>query len=61
MKKGKNGQQIAAENVALVNAWIEDRNKHRDWDEYAFNNRINRRVDLTASILKKITYRAYSS
>lgn len=44
MKKGKNGQQIAAENVALVIAWIEERNKRRDWDEYAFNNRINRRV-----------------
>lgn len=44
MKKGKNGQQIAAENVALVTAWIEERNKRRDWCEYAFNNRINRRV-----------------
>lgn len=44
MKKGKNGQQIATENVALVKAWIEERNKRRDWKEYAFNNRINRRV-----------------
>jgi len=44
MKKGKSGQQIAVENVALVNAWIEERSKRRDWDEYAFNNRINRRV-----------------
>jgi hypothetical protein len=44
MKKGKSGQQIAIENVALVKAWIEERNKRRDWNEYAFNNRINRRV-----------------
>lgn len=44
MRKGKNGQQIAAENVALVKAWIEERSKRRDWSEYAFNNRINRRV-----------------
>lgn len=44
MKKGKSGQQAAIENVALVKAWIEERNKRRDWNEYAFNNRINRRV-----------------
>ena len=44
MKKGKNGQQIAIENVALVMAWIADRKTRRDWREYAFNNRINRRV-----------------
>lgn len=44
MKKGKSGQQIAAENVILVEAWIKERNKRRDWEEYAFNNRINRRV-----------------
>jgi hypothetical protein len=44
MKKGKSGQQIAVENVALVKAWIEERTKLRDWSEYAFNNRINRRV-----------------
>lgn len=44
MKKGKNGQQIAAENVALVKTWIEERSKRCDWNVYAFNNRINRRV-----------------
>lgn len=42
--KGKNGQQLAQENLARVKAWIEERNQRRDWDEYAFNNRINRRV-----------------
>ncbi|TKB51190.1 hypothetical protein FCL40_01135 [Ferrimonas sediminicola] len=40
--KGKSGQQLAGENVAKVKAWIDDRNRHRDWHEYAFNNRINR-------------------
>jgi hypothetical protein len=44
MTKGKNGQQIASENVAAVTAWIDERNKHRDWHEYAYNNRINRSV-----------------
>ncbi|NVO05033.1 MAG: hypothetical protein HXX19_03330 [Rhodoferax sp.] len=42
--KGKNGQQKAAENVAVVTRWISERNMRRDWHEYAFNNRINRRV-----------------
>ena len=44
MKKGKNGQQIASEHVALVTSWIEDRTERRDWHEYAYNNRINRSV-----------------
>jgi len=44
MTKGKNGQQIASENVAAVNAWIAERNHRRDWHEYAYNNRINRSV-----------------
>jgi cell division protein FtsB len=44
MTKGKNGQQIASENVAAVNAWISERNQRRDWHEYAYNNRINRSV-----------------
>lgn len=44
MKKGKNGQQIAQENLAKVKDWVESRNLRRDWNEYAFNNRINRRV-----------------
>lgn len=44
MTKGKNGQQIAGENVASVKAWIAERNQRRDWHEYAYNNRINRSV-----------------
>lgn len=42
--KGKNGQQRASENVASVIGWIAERNSLRDWHEYAYNNRINRRV-----------------
>lgn len=42
--KGKNGQQKAAENVAAVTRWISERNMRRDWHEYAYNNRINRRL-----------------
>lgn len=44
MTKGKNGQQIATENVASVTAWIEERKERRDWHEYAYNDRINRSV-----------------
>lgn len=44
MTKGKNGQQIASENVVAVNVWIAERNQRRDWHEYAYNNRINRSV-----------------
>lgn len=44
MRKGKNGQQIAQENLERVKSWIEERNNQRDWHEYAHNNRINRRV-----------------
>lgn len=44
MRQGKNGQQIALENLALVRRWIDERNERRDWHEYAYNNRINRRV-----------------
>lgn len=44
MTKGKNGQQKATENVASVVVWIAERNRLRDWHEYAYNNRINRRV-----------------
>lgn len=44
MIKGKNGQQKATENVASVVVWIAERNRLRDWHEYAYNNRINRRV-----------------
>ena len=44
MTKGKNGQQKASENVASVIAWVAERNERRDWHEYAYNNRINRRV-----------------
>ena len=44
MTKGKNGQQIASENVAAVTVWIAERNQRRDWHEYAYNNRINRSV-----------------
>ena len=44
MTKGKNGQQKASENVAAVITWIAERNRLRDWHEYAYNNRINRRV-----------------
>ena len=44
MTKGKNGQQISAENVALVIAWLEERKERRDWHEYAYNDRINRSV-----------------
>lgn len=43
-EKGRSGKQIAAENVVLVKNWIEQRNIHRDWNEYAYNNRINRSV-----------------
>ncbi|GGD61607.1 hypothetical protein [Lacimicrobium alkaliphilum] len=44
MTKRKNGAQIGHENVELVKSWIAERNFHRDWHEYAFNNRINRKA-----------------
>lgn len=44
MSKGKNGQMLAEEYSHRVRAWIAQRNLARDWDEYAYNNRINRRV-----------------
>ena len=43
-KKGSNGIQEAEANVALVKQWINERNTHRDWDEYAYSGRINRSV-----------------
>lgn len=42
MKKGKNGQQLAEENIGSVKAWIASRNELRDWEDYSYNNRINR-------------------
>ncbi len=44
MSKGKSGQQIAQENIALVEAWIEERNARRDWHEYEYSGRLNRTV-----------------
>lgn len=44
MSKGKNGQQIAQENIVLVKSWIKERNECRDWHEYEYNGKINRRV-----------------
>lgn len=42
MTRGKNGQQIAQENVGKVEAWIAERDATRDWDEYGYNGKINR-------------------
>lgn len=44
MIKGKSGQQIAQENIKLVQAWIDERNAARDWHEYEYSGKINRRV-----------------
>ena len=44
MRKGKSGRQLAIDNVELVKAWLKEREFHRDWNEYAYNNRINRSV-----------------
>jgi hypothetical protein len=44
MKRGKNGQQLAAENVARVERWVQTRNDRRDWHEYEYSKRVNRRV-----------------
>jgi hypothetical protein len=44
MSKGKNGQQIAQENILLVKAWVAERNAIRDWHEYEYNGSINRTV-----------------
>jgi CTP synthase (UTP-ammonia lyase) len=44
MQKGKNGQQLAAENVAQVEQWIKRCYERRDWHDYEYNNRINRRI-----------------
>ena len=44
MARGKNGQQLAAENVTRVETWIRERNTHRDWHEYEYKGRINRRT-----------------
>ncbi|WP_067514836.1 hypothetical protein [Endozoicomonas ascidiicola] len=44
MSKGKNGQQIAQENIAKVEAWIAQRDAARDWEEYEYSGKINRRV-----------------
>jgi hypothetical protein len=44
MIKGKSGQQIAQENLKLVQAWINERNAARDWDEYEYSGKVNRRV-----------------
>jgi hypothetical protein len=42
--KGKNGQQKAQENVDAIQAWIDQRNAHRDWGEYEYSGKINRTV-----------------
>lgn len=44
MNRGKNGQQIAKENLSKVEAWIAERDAKRDWEEYEFNGKINRTV-----------------
>lgn len=44
MSTKKSGRQLAVQNVALVESWICERNERRDWHEYEFNGRINRRV-----------------
>ncbi|WP_330926641.1 hypothetical protein [Candidatus Sororendozoicomonas aggregata] len=44
MNRGKNGQQIAKENLAKVEAWIAERDAARDWEEYEFNGKVNRTV-----------------
>lgn len=44
MTRRKNGTQIGLENIELVKTWIAERNMHRDWHEYAYNNRINRKA-----------------
>ena len=44
MSKGKNGQQIAQDNIKLVQAWVDERNAARDWHEYEYSGKINRRV-----------------
>ena len=44
MTKGKNGQQIAQENIKLVQAWVDKRNSARDWHEYEYSGKINRRL-----------------
>ncbi|WP_255199351.1 hypothetical protein [Photobacterium damselae] len=38
MTKGKNGQQIAQENIKLVQTWIGERNAARDWHEKELKN-----------------------
>jgi predicted RNase H-like nuclease (RuvC/YqgF family) len=42
--KGKSGQQIGKENVQLVTNWIAQRNIDRDWHEYEYDGRVNRRA-----------------
>jgi hypothetical protein len=42
--KGKSGQQIGKENVKLVADWIAQRNIDRDWHEYEYDGRVNRRA-----------------
>lgn len=44
MSKGISGQQIAKQNIKLVQAWINERNALRDWIKYGHNGKINRRV-----------------
>lgn len=44
MARGKNGQQLAAENVARVEEWIRERTACRDWHECEYNGRVNRRA-----------------
>lgn len=38
----KNGQQIAEQNVRKVKDWIELRNSLRDWNQFSYNDRVNR-------------------
>ena len=44
MSRGKNGQQIAKENVAKIETWIAERDTARDWEEYEYQGKINRTV-----------------
>ena len=41
-KKGSNGAQEGKDSLALVEDWVREREELRDWDEYAYNGRINR-------------------
>ncbi|MDO8943846.1 MAG: VPA1267 family protein [Desulfobacterales bacterium] len=38
----KSGQQIARENIAKFDAWVEEREKADDWKDYVRNDKLNR-------------------